>query len=332
MSDDRTAGFCEDMIGTSSSLFATLERAKRVAPTDCTVLICGETGTGKELLARGIHRASLRGRKPFVAVNCAAISRDLLESEIFGHVQGAFTTALRSREGSFQVAEGGTIFLDEVGELPLALQAKLLRVLQFKEFTPVGDSRVRRADVRVIGATNADLARMVRDGLFRQDLYYRLNVIQLRIPPLRERLCDIELLTRHFLVQETKRYGRDIEGISSGALRRLEAHHWPGNVRELENSMAHAVLMAAGPVIEEHDLPHVEALSSGEIGDFVSPLTGDGIDLQAVLRRIEAHYIGEALRKTSGNKNQAAHLLGLNRTTLVEKLKRAVPDTLDATG
>jgi two-component system, NtrC family, response regulator AtoC len=327
-----SAGFCEEMIGESPALFAALEKARRVSPAECTVLIRGETGTGKELLARGIHRNSPRARKPFVAVNCAAISRDLLESEIFGHVQGAFTTALRSREGAFQVAEGGTIFLDEVAELPTALQAKLLRVLQFKEFSPVGDSRVRHADVRVLAATNADLAKMVRDGHFRQDLYFRLNVISIRLPPLRERDNDTEILATHFLEQEAKRYGREIDAFTPEALRCLRSHHWPGNVRELENAIAHAVLMSSGPCVEESDFPQIESLSPGEVDDFMGALTLEGIDLQATLRKIEAHYIGEALRRTAGNKNQAANLLGLNRTTLVEKLKRAAVEVLEVAG
>ncbi len=330
---DHAQAFCSEIIGNAKPLEAVLRRAQRVAATDCTVLVTGETGTGKELLARALHRASTRANGPFVAVNCAAMSKDLLESELFGHIQGAFTTAVRNREGRFQAADGGTIFLDEVGELPLDLQAKLLRVLQFKEFSLVGDSKVRKVDVRIIAATNAELQDMVKEGLFRQDLFYRLNVVQLRLPPLRDRACDIEELAEHFIDKMNRRYGREVEGISAEAMNKLRRHLWPGNIRELENAVEHAVLMALGEEIDAEDLPLLEEEEDlEEMGDFFRPLTDDGIDLQSTLRKIEAHYIQQALAQTSGNKNQAANLLGLNRTTLVEKLKRGLPEALAAIG
>jgi transcriptional regulator with PAS, ATPase and Fis domain len=274
--------------------------------------------------------ASPRRSRPFVAVNCAAMSKDLLESELFGHVQGAFTTAVRNRDGRFQAADGGTIFLDEIGEMPLDLQSKLLRVLQFKEFSMVGETKVRQVDVRIIAATNADLKDLVRQGAFRQDLYYRLNVVQLRLPALRERRSDIEALACHFVEKLAAKYDRQVRALSPEALLVLRNRDWPGNIRELENAVEHGVLMAAGEEIQLEDLPLMDAEDLAGIEDFVRPLTDDGIDLQGTLRRIEAHYIRAALEQTAGNKNQAATLLGLNRTTLVEKLKRTFPEAVAA--
>ncbi len=332
MSDTYCSAFCPEIIGNTEGLMSVIKRAERITTTDCTVLITGETGTGKELLARALHRQSPRSRKPFVAVNCAAMSKELLESELFGHVQGAFTTAMRNREGRFQAADGGTIFLDEIGELPVSLQSKLLRVLQFKEFSLVGESKVRRVDVRIVAATNADLMQNVREGFFRQDLYYRLNVVQLRLPPLRERTGDIEALAKHFLIKTAGRHKRDIDTISEGTFKYLKRHSWPGNVRELENAIEHAVLMCASSIIEEQDLPKLDNLDNDDINDFIRPLNDDGIDLQLTLRKIEALYIQQALEQTAGNKNQAANLLGLNRTTLVEKLKRGLPELSQVVG
>jgi transcriptional regulator with PAS, ATPase and Fis domain len=310
-----------------------IARAERITKADCTLLVTGETGTGKELLARAVHRQSTRSKKPFVAVNCAAMAKDLLDSELFGHVQGAFTTAVRSREGRFQAADGGTIFLDEIGELPYDLQSKLLRVLQFKEFSAVGESKVRQVDVRIIAATNADLKQMVKDGTFRQDLYYRLNVVELRLPPLRDRKGDVETLTFHFIEKAATKYDREIDSIAPPVLSFLKTYAWPGNIRELENTIEHAVLMSLDNEITLDALPPMDELEDDDyLVDFIRPLTDDGIDLQTTLRRIESLYIHQALEQTSGNKNQAANLLGLNRTTLVEKLKRGLPEMLAATG
>ena len=324
--------FSSEIIGTSSSLLSVLKKAKQIAPTDCTVLITGETGTGKELLARGLHMSSSRKDKPFVAVNCAALSKDLLESELFGHVQGAFTSAMRNREGRFQIADGGTIFLDEIGELPLDLQGKLLRVLQFKEFSAVGESKVRRVDVRIIAATNANLLNASNEGTFRQDLYYRLNVIQLKLPSLKERTGDIKDLCEHFIGKASRRYNKPLVSISESALKRIIAHNWPGNIRELENAMEHAVLIGMNDEIQVEDLPFFDEENAEGMVDFVRPLTDEGLNLQNTLRSIEAHYIQAALDYTDGNKNQAASLLGLNRTTLVEKIKRGLPDNISNVG
>lgn len=324
--------FCPEIIGNSAALSRVTAKAERITKADCTVLVTGETGTGKELLARAIHLGSDRSKKPFVAVNCAAMAKELLDSELFGHVQGAFTTAVRSREGRFQAADGGTIFLDEIGEMPFELQSKLLRVLQFKEFSAVGESRVRQVDVRIVAATNADLKQMVKDGTFRQDLYYRLNVIELRLPPLRERSEDIPALATHFAKKAADHYNRGMIRISESAMKAMVHHSWPGNIRELENAMEHAVLMTMGDEITIEDLPVIDALDDDELVDFVRPLTDDGIDLAGTLRKIESRYIQQALEQTSGNKNQAASLLGLNRTTLVEKLKRGFPEMLAVAG
>lgn len=324
--------FSPEIIGNSSVLLSVLKKAKQVAPTDCTVLITGETGTGKELLARGLHMNSSRRDKPFVAVNCAALSKDLLESELFGHVQGAFTSAMRNREGRFQIADGGTIFLDEIGELPLDLQGKLLRVLQFKEFSAVGESRVRHVDVRIIAATNANLLHSANEGSFRQDLYYRLNVIQLKLPALKDRPGDIESLCDHFIRKAAHRYNKPLLSLSATALKRVTAHNWPGNIRELENAMEHAMLIGMGEEIEVEDLPFFDEENAEAMIDFIRPLTDEGLNLQNTLRSIEAHYIQAALDYTDGNKNQAATLLGLNRTTLVEKIKRGLSDNLSNVG
>lgn len=324
--------FSSETIGNSPALMSILKKAKQIAPTDCTVLIAGETGTGKELLARGLHMNSNRKDKPFVAVNCAALSKDLLESELFGHVQGAFTSAMRNREGRFQIADGGTIFLDEIGELPIDLQGKLLRVLQFKEFSAVGESRVRHVDVRIIAATNANLLQASNDGTFRQDLYYRLNVIQLKLPSLKERPSDIKALCEHFIAKAARRYNKPEMELSDKAHSAIISHTWPGNIRELENAMEHAVLIGMNEKIEIDDLPFFDETDADAMMDFIRPLTDEGLNLQNTLRSIEAHYIQAALEHTDGNKNQAASLLGLNRTTLVEKIKRGLPDSLSNVG
>ena len=313
-----------NIIGSGEKLASVLKKAAKIVSTDCTVLVTGETGTGKELIARALHNGSPRTSKKFVAINCAAISKDLLESELFGHVQGAFTTAVRSREGSFQAADGGTLFLDEIGEMPLELQGKILRALQFKEFTPVGDTRLRRVDVRVIAATNVNLEQKVADGTFRSDLYYRLNVVKLEMPPLRDRKEDLGVLVAHFVKKASHRYNREPLPVNIDAMKYLGTYNWPGNVRELENAIEHAVLMSEGSELCRDDFPPMDTMNANDVDDFVRPLTDEGIDLSAALRKIEAHYIDEALTLTVGNKNKAASLLGLNRTTLVEKLKRGV--------
>jgi transcriptional regulator with PAS, ATPase and Fis domain len=294
----------------------------RVADTSCTVLITGESGTGKELLARAVHAASPRRNRPFVAVNCGAIPEALLESELFGHTRGAFTGAVANKLGRVAQAEGGTLFLDEIGELPLALQVKLLRILQAREYSPVGDTRTLTADVRIVAATNIDLEEASRNGTFRDDLYYRLNVIHLAAPPLRDRAEDIPMLAGYFLERARARAGRDkVTKISRQAAEMLCSYGWPGNVRELENTIERAVLLSGSEVIEPRDLP--AKLQGFGTEPRTGPRLGDqGVDLRKAVETFENHLIRQALERTNWNKKRAAELLGINRTTLVEMLKR----------
>jgi transcriptional regulator with GAF, ATPase, and Fis domain len=310
------------VVGESIGLREVYRVIDRVAHTACTVLVTGESGTGKELVARAVHESSPRAARPFVAVNCGAIPEALLESELFGHAKGAFTGAHAAKLGRIALAEGGTLFLDEVGEIPLALQVKLLRILQVRDYSPVGDNRTLKADVRIVAATNVDLEKAVAEGKFREDLYYRLNVIHVHVPPLRERTTDVALLAAHFFAQARERMGRsDLTGFSQAALKLMIDYPWPGNVRELENTMERAVLLARGPQVEPKDLPaKVCGLSSEPRGPQQLPQAG--IDLRSAVDAFENNLIRQALERTSWNKNRAAALLGLNRTTLVEMLKR----------
>ncbi|HEY8549034.1 MAG TPA: sigma-54 dependent transcriptional regulator [Vicinamibacterales bacterium] len=314
----------EGIIGQSRAIRELFGVLETVAGTSSTILITGETGTGKELVARAIHHNSPRRDQRFVAINCGALPETLLEAELFGHVRGAFTGAVGPRTGRFEQAHRGTLFLDEVGTMSPNLQAKLLRVLQEREFERVGESHSTRIDVRVIAATNSDLAQMVREGSFREDLYYRLNVIPVRLPPLRERRDDIPLLVQHFL----DRIGRDLDPPRTGitfsqeAMRKLMAYDWPGNVRQLENVVERAVTMSAGrQQIDVHMLPP-EIQGDGNGWHLITTLPETGLDLDQYLSRIEREFIEQSLERTRGNKRQAAALLGLKRTTLVEKLKR----------
>jgi transcriptional regulator with PAS, ATPase and Fis domain len=295
---------------------------KKVAATEATVLIMGESGTGKELVARAIHAASPRTDRPFIPVNCGAIPAELLESEMFGHERGAFTGAIGQRAGMFQLANGGTIFLDEVGEMSPTLQVKLLRVLQDREVRPVGADRVLKVDVRVIAASNKELAAEVESGNFREDLFYRLQVIPIVMPPLRERRSDIPLLVRHFLEKHNrKRVGRPAE-IAEEAMVHLWEYDWPGNVRELENLLERLVILSEdGRIDLEHLPPSVRSFISEK--KIPRPALGeDGLDLNSAVEEFENRLIEEALRRTKGNKQAAARLLGLKRTTLVAKLRR----------
>ncbi|MDH5493467.1 MAG: sigma-54 dependent transcriptional regulator, partial [Myxococcales bacterium] len=295
----------------------------KVADTDCSVLVTGESGTGKELVARALHQASDRKEEPFVTVNCAAIPENLLESALFGHARGSFTGATQSRVGRFAQAAGGTIFLDEIGELPLALQSKLLRVLQEKEVTPLGESRTLRIDVRVVAATNRDLEEMVESGNFREDLLYRLNVIPVELPSLRQRRSDIPLLVEHFVHQTNVKRGRFIAGVSDEAMAALCAYDWPGNVRQLENTLERLVVLKSEGFIEVDDLPEKWRKQAAHSGGSSSPeLPEDGIDLRDAVEQFENALILQALERTGWNKNQAASILRMNRTTLVEKLKK----------
>jgi transcriptional regulator with PAS, ATPase and Fis domain len=311
----------QGVVGSSAALIDVFSVVDRVADTDCTVLITGESGTGKELVARGVHAQSPRRGGPFVAVNCGAIPEALLESELFGHARGAFTGAHQTKMGRIGVADHGTLFLDEIGELSLGLQVKLLRVLQSREYSPVGDTRVLKADVRVVAATNMDLEKAVAEGHFRQDLYYRLNVIMLHVPELKRRASDIPELTLHFMATAREKTGRQISQISRAAMQLLVDHSWPGNVRELENTIERAMLLCAGDRIEPTDLP-VRVRGLGTPGRNSPKLPDAGIDLRAAVESYENDLIRQALDRTGWNKNRAANLLKLNRTTLVEMMKR----------
>lgn len=317
--------FAPDIVGEDAKLIEVLEMLQRVATTDCSILLTGNSGTGKELIARAVHRASPRARKPFVAVNCAAIPKELMESEIFGHAKGAFTGATDRREGKFQVADGGTLFLDEIGEMDYNLQAKLLRVVQEREFTPVGDSRSRRVDVRLVSATNQDLEAQSRAGRFREDLYYRLNVVPVHLPPLRERGEDVLRLADHFVAMANKRHNRKVPGFDESARKVLGQHAWPGNIRELQNLAERLVILKRGDgPIGASDLPPGLGKSRGPqepgAADFMLP--EQGLDINATLERIEVQLTQDALKRSGGNKAKAAELLGLKRTTLIERLKR----------
>ena len=311
------------VVGHSEGLTDIYRVIDRVADTNCTVLITGESGTGKELVARAVHDSSQRSTLPFVAVNCGAIPESLLESELFGHAKGAFTGAHAAKQGRIAQAQGGTLFLDEIGELPLALQVKLLRVLQSREYSPVGDTRVLRADVRVVAATNIDLEQAARSGTFREDLYYRLNVIHVSVPPLRDRAGDVPILAEHFLKLALQRTARlNVGSFADSTMQLLEQYNWPGNVRELENTVERAVLLARGDQIQPRDLPARVCGLPSERRPGSSKLPDSGIDLRTAVESFENNLIRQALERTKWNKNQAARLLGLNRTTLVEMLKR----------
>ena len=309
------------VIGASEPLVDVYRIVDRIADSACNVLITGESGTGKELVARAVHDASSRSDAPFVAVNCGAIPEALLESELFGHARGSFTGAHATKIGRIAMAQGGTLFLDEVGELPLSLQVKLLRVLQSREYSPVGDTRTLTAVVRVVAATNVILEDAVRDGVFREDLYYRLNVIHVQVPALRDRLDDVPLLTHHFLKRAVEKSGRRVSGVSRAAAELLMQYGWPGNVRELENTIERAVLLCNGDQIEPRDLP-TRVLGLGTERRVTARLPDSGMDLRGAVDAFENQLIRQALDRTNWNKKRAAALLGLNRTTLVEMLKR----------
>ena len=314
----------EGIVGRSQAMRDLFQTLETVARTASTILITGETGTGKEVVARAIHHASPRRAQRFVALNCSAIPENLLEAEIFGHVRGAFTGAIGSRQGRLEQAHRGTLFLDEVGTMSMPLQMKMLRVLQEREFERVGDNQTIKVDVRVIAATNADLGRMVQDGTFREDLYYRLNVIPVTLPPLRDRREDIPLLVQHFLKKFCDEVPRPAMTVSQAAMRSLMTYAWPGNVRQLENAMERAVALSGGrSQVEMSDLPGdiQHASSAGELIPGLS-LPDEGLDFDTFISRIEHEVIRRALERTGGNKAAAASVLNLKRTTLVEKLKR----------
>jgi transcriptional regulator with PAS, ATPase and Fis domain len=323
LTDERPAAELETfIIGQHPLVFKVQQLIRKVAVTDATVLITGESGTGKELVARAIHALSHRGDRPFIPVNCGAIPAELLESEMFGHEKGSFTGALGSRAGMFQLANGGTIFLDEVSEMNPALQVKLLRVLQDREIRPVGADRAFKVDVRVLAASNTDLAREVESGNLREDLYYRLQVIPVALPPLRERRSDIPLLVNHFLEKHNERRPLKAAWVTEEAMVQLWEYDWPGNIRELENLIERVVILSEDGCIRVESLPT-------NIRSFISEkkiprpaFTEEGLDLTTAVEEFETRLIDEALRRAKGNKQAAARLLGLKRTTLVAKLRR----------
>jgi two-component system response regulator AtoC len=315
------AGFrLDNFIGSSPSLQEMLRQVRKVAPTKTTVLVTGESGTGKELVARAIHELSPRAAMPFVAVNCGAIPAELLESELFGHVRGAFTDASRDKKGLAAEADGGTLFLDEIGELPVQLQVKLLRFLEDEQVRRVGDTRSEKVDVRVVAATARDLARAVKDGQFREDLFYRLNVVNVRLPALRERPDDVPALVEHFLAKYRRlRPEEPLTGVSPEALEVLRSHRWPGNVRELEHAVERAVVLADGPLIQEDDLPDEVRVALEPPTPAVAP--GRDLSVKRAFRAVEEQLIRAALDRTGGNRTRAAELLDLSYRALLYKIK-----------
>lgn len=304
----------KSIVGISRAMEGVFSVVRKVADTEATVLITGESGTGKELVARAIHSGSSRRGAPFVAVNCAAIPRDLLESELFGHVKGAFTGAIRDKEGKFQLADRGTIFLDEVGDLPLELQPKLLRVLQEREVEPLGGTSLQKIDVRVVAATNTDLEKGIAEGRFRDDLYYRLCVIPLQLPPLRERVEDIALLVRYFSVK----FGGGAVSFSKQALERLQQYAWPGNVRELENTVERLLIMREGDQIGVDDLPEKISSAAGKPEGGVLRLPSGGYPLE----QLEREVVLEALTRCDWNQTAAARFLSIPRHTLIYRMEK----------
>jgi two-component system nitrogen regulation response regulator GlnG len=327
-SDDDPGDDGDVLVGASPAMQDVYKAVGRVAPTDTAVLVTGETGTGKELVARAIYHHGRRADKPFLAINCAAIPEPLLESELFGHEKGAFTGADRRRAGKFEQADGGTVFLDEVGEMTALTQAKLLRVLQEKTFERVGGDATLRADVRVIAATNRDLEALVERGAFRRDLYYRLNVYAVRLPPLRDRGDDVALLARHFVRRFCRELGREPAGVPDETVAALQAYPWPGNVRELQSVLKRALLGAPGPVLGPDALPPEvrgatpAAEPGGGLADFIrARLAAGTTDLHAeVLARTERELFAAVLAHTGYNLTQAARALGISRTTLRARL------------
>ncbi|MBI3091434.1 MAG: sigma-54-dependent Fis family transcriptional regulator [Candidatus Tectomicrobia bacterium] len=313
----------DNLIGDSENMQRVYRMIEKVADTDSTVLILGESGTGKELVARALHYNSRRQDRPLVPVNCGAIPEDLLESELFGHVKGSFTGALNTRIGRFELASGGTIFLDEIGDMSPNLQVKLLRVLQEQEFEPIGSTKTVKVSVRVIAATHQNLEEVVAKRTFREDLYYRLNVIPIHLPPLRERCSDIPLLVEHFLARFKKEKQREVVGLDPGVMEWLQRYPWPGNVRELENMIERMVILKVKDTIGLEDLP--ENLRSKDAGGSSLgrlEIPEAGIDLKRAVNDFERELILQALRRSNWVKNKAAKLLQLNRTTLVEKMKK----------
>ena len=330
---DERFGF-EGVIGSSPKMIEVINRLKAYAPTKATVLIMGENGTGKELVAKALHTNSPRKNKPFVAMNCAALNENLLDDEMFGHESGAFTGADKMRKGRFEYANGGTLFLDEIGDMPLALQAKLLRVLENGEVSRIGSNDSIKVDVRLIAATNRDLEKMIADGKFRQDLYFRLKVGILRLPALRERSKDIPILTMHFLKEFCQRHGKKVERVADGLWRTFTAYSWPGNVRELRNQIESMVVVDSDGIIGLDDLTE---------GDWLKPssdqtaASGSDFLIGRPLREVERYYMEKALEMAGGNREEAAHMLGIGERTLYRsiqdwKLQDRIKEAVDSAG
>ena len=320
--DQARRGQVDNIIGKSKAIEEVRDMIGRVALLPSTVAIHGESGTGKELVARGIHQLSDRADKPFVAINCGGFPENLLESELFGHKKGSFTGAVDDKEGLFVVANGGSLFLDEIGEMPLSLQVKLLRVLDDSLVMPVGGTTGIPVDVRIISATNRNLEQMTREGTFREDLFYRLNVIPITVPPLRERTDDIPLLARHFIANHTARMGRDPLGVSAEAEEALKNFRWPGNVRELENAMERAVALCRGDEIQASDLPSNVQNFVMQPAQALTELPQDGLDLEAHIADLEITLIKQALQKAKYSQKRAARLLGLTARSLRYRLQK----------
>lgn len=315
-----------NIVGKSGKMHELLEMVQNVAPSDANCLIQGENGTGKELIANAIHAHSKRAKGPFIKVNCAAIPKDLIESELFGYKKGAFTGAMSDKEGLFEMAEGGSLLLDEIGEMPPYLQTKLLRVLQEREFRPIGSDRIVRVDFRLICATNVDVEAALREGKLREDLYFRINTITFKVPSLRDRTEDIPLLCEHFLDKFRAQYQRQVRGIAPPAYHVLMRHRWPGNVRELENVIERGVLVTKGPEIAVEDLPETVRQDAPQTADFALPP-------HRTLAEIEKMAIVQTLQRTNWNKQEAAQILGLYRPTLYSKMKKhAIEDMSRSAG
>jgi DNA-binding NtrC family response regulator len=314
---DRKYGF-EEIIGSSDALLAALDVAARTASTDATVLISGETGTGKELVAKAIHMRSNRRDRSFTTINCAAIPRELLESELFGHVKGAFTGAFTHKKGKVEMADGGTVLLDEIGEMPLDLQVRILRLIQEREIEKIGATNPTKVDVRIIAATHRNLATMVKQGTFREDLYYRLLVVPIKLPPLRERTGDIEELVQHFFLRATAKYKRQDLKMKPELMRYFVEYHWPGNVRELENAVERLILLSTGSELTVADLPDFLHPGAADTDTAGNVLPEQGTSLEAM----EKQMILQALKRCGGNQTHAARHLGMSRRTLAYRLEK----------
>ncbi len=314
VAEERGGSSLEALVGQSPAMQTVFAKIKRAAPSDSTVLLTGESGTGKELVARAIHQLSPRKNKEFVPVDCSALVESLLESELFGHVKGSFTGAHQTKHGLFELANHGTFFFDEIGNLSLNIQAKLLRVIQEREFMPVGSQKRLKLDIRIIASSNRDLREAIKVGDFREDLFYRLRVIPIHLPPLRERTGDIPLLVGHFIHKYNQKSKREIKGVSAAAMKMLTIYPWPGNVRELEHTIERILILEDGDLIQPEHLP---SFISGRQGDF--QVFSDG---ELTLEEVERRYLQFILRRTKGNRSEAARILGINRKTLGQKIQK----------